>query len=230
MPKINPTEHLLAMMSDTTALARMDAQTLADEMNKAVRSALKSATESAIVADELEAQYLIASEALAAAINDGMNEVPIYEDGKPAAYPIDDFRKRVAELESKATTAITAANQYNEDFTKYMETQMAMFRSKGLPPIRAYKEMIIGVGEMKKPNGETLQLMRIIKRDCDLEPVEVDEETKDRSAAARIAFSYSGAVGMAKEEKRGKYNDAAMLINGEAANIDRSEYAQWAAM
>lgn len=230
MPKINQTQYLLTMMSDTTALAKMNSQELADEMNKAVRAAFASAKVSAIKADELKAKYLRDSEALAAAINYGMSEVPIYEDGKPVTIPIDDFRKRVAELERKATTAITEANQYNEDFTKYIETQMAMFRSKGLPPMRAYKEMIICVGEMKKPNGDTLQLMRIIPRDCNLEPVEVDEETKDKSASARVAFSYSGAVGMAKEEKRGKYNDAAMLINGEAANIDRSEYVQWSAM
>lgn len=229
MSKINPTQNLLTMMADTSALAKKSSIELAEMMNKAVRAALTSATNAAYKADELRAQYKHDSEALAIAIHDGCDKVTIYKHGKPKTVALDDFRKHVAELEKVTATAIALSDQYTKDFNEYMETQKEMFKSKGLPSHRAYKEMIIGVGETKNPNGDIIQLMRIVKRDRDLEPVETEEET-DKSLFGRIAFSYSGAVGMSKEEKRGKYNDGAMLINGEASNIDRSEYTDWAAM
>lgn len=210
---INPTKKLLAMMADKSALAKMDAFDLSEKLNRAVRNAFAFANTM-----DTEAKSAANEAARLAEI------VARTDNGEKRA----ELAAQYEAAKQHELRAVALRDESFRDFDAYIEEQKRLFSSKGLPPERAYKDMIVPVGEMKRADGSTLQLMKIVKRTQDFMPVDTEENEHALSVAA--SRSYSDGVGIARDQKRGKYNDAHQLINQEAANIDRSEYADWTVM
>lgn len=210
---ISPTKKLLAMMSDTTALAKVDGMKLASTVNRAVIAAFKYAERMGEEADEAKRKRQEMAQVLA-------NPDDIH-DAQERKAVLEQFEK----ADKAIATALAKRDEAIGEFNQYMDEQAMLFRSKGQDPMRRYKEMIIPRGEITLPNGRTVTQMVIVKRKVDLTPVDVEDDEHKLSVAA--ARSDSDRVGLARDMGRGKYNDGHMLFNHEAANFDPGEVASF---
>lgn len=210
---ISPTKKLLQLMSDTTALAKIDSAALADKVNSAVTKAFKFAEQMSLEVDAARKLRTEMAQVLARPED--------CDDPKVRA----EVKAKFDKADERIATAIAKRDEAIADFNQYMDEQAKFFRSKGQDPMRRYKEMIIPRGEVTLPSGRTVNMMVIVKRNRDFTPVDTEENEHALSVAASHADSER--VGIARDQHRGKYNDGHMLINQEAANIDRSEYANW---
>jgi len=84
----------------------------------------------------------------------------------------------------------------------YLEEQMEMFRSRGMPRWRALKEALVPTGEVT-PSG--VEMMKIVKRGLSLEPADIDDD--GATVKANLLKFGDGIVSV----KRGKYNDAEII-------------------
>lgn len=206
---ISPTKKLLALMSDTTALAKIDGVELSEQVNAAVDAAFRFAEKKSVEA-----------EAARTARNEKAQQLARLTEACDA-----DRRAAVkAEFdaaESALANALAERNAAIDDFDQYMDEQARLFRSKGQDPMRRYKDMIIPRGEITLPNGNKVMAMVIVRRGTDLTPVDVDDNDHKLSVAASL--SYSERVGMSRRTS----TEADMLINHEAANFDPGEVASF---
>ncbi|MBQ1203570.1 MAG: hypothetical protein IIX61_07195 [Loktanella sp.] len=202
---MNSVVKLLELMNTPTALAKMSTSALYDNLNKAVDSAMKYAEEMAVDVAIKRRERDKAATDLALA-NEGSRE---------------EMRAKLEQCEKDLVHAIQLRDQATQGFNAYMDEQRALFQSKKLNPYRRFKEMIVPCGTMKTADGQDLQMMRIIPRSTNLEPVDMDDDDHKLSVVASVA--YSDAVGLTRDQRRGKYNDGQMLINEQAANFDPGE-------
>lgn len=105
-----------------------------------------------------------------------------------------------------------------EDIEHYLDEQKELFRSKGLEADRAYREAIVPTGEIL-PNGK--EVFRIVKRGESLE--ESDDIADDTLPSVHASRNYSDRIGLSADQRRGRYNDAGMLIEQTAASVDPEE-------
>lgn len=202
---MNSVDKLLEFANHPTEIAKMSSFDLAAKANKAVKSAMRYAEELSTKAETARRERNEVAAKLASAEGDRREELS-------------------AELAAKDKAlhgAIQRRNEAVDGFNSYMEEQRQLFASKKLDPYRRYKEMIIPCGTQVMPDGRELQLMRILPRDESLEPVDMDDDDHKLSVAS--SRSYGDSIGLARDQRRGKYNDASMLINQQAANFDPGE-------
>lgn len=204
---MNGVAKLLELMNAPSALAKMETQELYGNLNKAVKSAMKHAEKTAAdIADKKRARDDAAAD-LAHANEENLEQL----------------RARFEKCENDLAQAIKLRDEAVSGFNAYMEEQRALFASKGLNPYRRFKEMIVPCGTQKMADGRNLQIMRIIPRDTSLEPVDMEDD--DHKLSVACSKTYSDAAGIARDQRRGKYNDGHYLINQQSANFDPGEVA-----
>ena len=130
--------------------------------------------------------------------------------------------RTAAELRDRMDSYALYAKEQIAEIDRYIESQMALFAAKKLDPQRAYREAIIPTGETL-PNGTPV--FRIIARNVSLEPEEVD---RGSGASVRASVGYGDRIGLADDQRRGKYNDAHLLIEQSTASVDPSEVVPFA--
>lgn len=117
--------------------------------------------------------------------------------------------------------AVQKRDEARKTLQDYIDEQRAMFKAKNILPDRAWKEAIIPVGSFTNSRGKIVEMMRIVPRGVDLTPVEKDDKLVVGSVTA--CATDSSRLGLARDQRRGKYNDAGLLVEQSAASVDRSE-------
>lgn len=202
---MNSTQKLLDMMGYTTELAKLGSLDLAAKMNKVVNAALRYA------------ETLATESAKAKRERDDLAAEASVAEGERREALVAELEK----AEERLARAVQLRDEAADGFNEYMEKQRAQFASKNLNPWRRFKEMIVPCGTQTMKDGRVLQLMRILPRDVSLEPVDMDDD--DHKLSVMASRSASDNVGLARDQRRGRYNDGSMLVNEQAANLDLGE-------
>lgn len=150
------------------------------------------------------------------------------ETGELAKFVDKWVKEKIRAADRKGANGLPtiSANHAADDLNAYIDEQMEMFASRGMNKHRAYKEAVVPTGVyFTNRFGEQVEQYRIIVRETSLEPVEKDDAHNASVVASR---SYSQGLGFDREAKRGKYNDAGLLIEQSSASVDPSEVVPFA--
>lgn len=133
---------------------------------------------------------------------------------------IDKRVRRVFKLVESESREVHEAAKKALD--AYVQGQRELFKAKNLNPDRALKESMVGYEDA---SGKTW--WRIVPRGVTLEEMDAGD-VGDHAPSIVASKGYSDRIGIGRDQRRGKYGDAGLLIEQSAASVDASEVVPFA--